>query len=260
MTRRHATARGLLLACLVSLTAHAARAEPVRILVALGNNVGLADEARLRWADADAQRMLDVFVALGGVRADHALLVRSASRAEALAALRSAAAIARRYAPEDVTLVVYFSGHGDDSQLHLGGDRLALDELAAAVSATPAHLRLTIVDACRTGSGRDKGLVPDAPFAIALDTRAHMSGQVRVRASAPGEASQESDELSGAVFTHYFVSALRGAADADGDRQVTFDEAYAFAYRHTHRRTSAAGVTTQRPSMSPTLLAKAGSR
>jgi hypothetical protein len=41
-------------------------------------------------------------------------------------------------------------------------------------------------------------------------------GTVELRASSLGEAAQESAELSGAVFTHFLISGLRGGADAAG--------------------------------------------
>jgi hypothetical protein len=51
--------------------------------------------------------------------------------------------------------------------------------------------------------------------------------------SSAQELSQESDELRGSYFTHHLVTALRGAADSDGDGRVSLDEAYRYAYRRT---------------------------
>jgi hypothetical protein len=59
---------------------------------------------------------------------------------------------------------------------------------------------------------------------------------------------QESEELAGAVFTHFLVSGLRGGADVDGDGRVTLSELYTYAYRKTLMRTGT-GVALQHPAM-----------
>ena len=50
-------------------------------------------------------------------------------------------------------------------------------------------------------------------------------GLALLTSSAANEDAQESDALKGSFFTHHFVSALLGAADADGDGKVTLEEA-----------------------------------
>ena len=65
--------------------------------------------------------------------------------------------------------------------------------------------------------------------------------------SASNEDAQESDVLRGSIFTHYFVSALLGAGDADGDGRVTLEEAYRYAYEATLRSSSATWAGAQHP-------------
>ena len=55
------------------------RAETVRLLVSIGANVGDPDDAVLRFADDDAARVRQLFVELGGVRADRASVLVDAS-------------------------------------------------------------------------------------------------------------------------------------------------------------------------------------
>lgn len=56
------------LAGLLLLTSGAAVAQgPVRVLVSLGSNYGRPDDVVLQHAEADAARVRDVFVELGGV-------------------------------------------------------------------------------------------------------------------------------------------------------------------------------------------------
>jgi hypothetical protein len=147
-------------------------------------------------------------------------------------------------------LIFYFSGHGDDEVLHMPRGNLPLAQLRSELARVPADLRITFLDACRTG-GRGKGVHRGPAFALTT-TPDEPHGTVEMRASAVGEAAQESEELAGAVFTHFLLSGLRGAADADGDRRVTFAELYAYSYRSTLLRTGSATVL-QHPSLDVTL-------
>ncbi len=233
------------LCCLA--VARPCRAEPIRILVSVGHRLGLAGEAPLKHAVRDATRVRDVFVQLGDVRREHAIVLEEPSAAALMAALDRAAVMARGRRPEEVTLVFYFSGHGDRERLHLGSERVALRDLDAKLAAVPAGLRIVVADACRTADVRGKGFAADEPFAITVDGSGSASGIVRIHASADGEVAQESDELGGAVFTHYWLTGLSGAADVDADARVTLPESYSFAYSQTLYRSARASGVLQRP-------------
>ncbi len=236
------------LSALVLLPA-AALAAPLRVLVAAGNDVGLADELPLRHAAADARRIASVFTDLGDVAPEHAIVLENRSADALLKAFDRAARLARGRAPEDVTLIVYFSGHGDEAHLHLSGQRLPVAELERAAARVSAGLRLVILDACRTGAGRPKGFAEVEPFDVRLDAPPGPAGALVLRSSSAGEAAQESDELGGAIFSHYMAAAMRGAGDHDRDGRVTFDEAYAYAYGRTLRRSLGAPGATQHPAL-----------
>ena len=237
------------LATLLTLIAATATAGPVRILVAVGNNVGLPGEATLVHAASDARRVADVFTALGDVAKGDLLLRMDAPASELIAALGRAKRLAAGHPILDVQLIVYFSGHGDETALHVAGERIPVAQLTALVDAVPAAMRLVVLDACRgEPGGRTKGLVDDAPFDVSVHAPAGPAGTLILRSSSSGEASQESDELGGAVFTHYFVSGLRGAGDVNSDREVTFGEAYDYAFAHTLRRSAATSAGVQHPS------------
>ncbi len=229
-------------AALVLLAAAPAAAE-VRILVSAGSNIGLADETPLRWADRDAARVAEVMTRLGGVASGDAIVRAGADVAALEQALDHARDLAARHRAEDVVVFFYFSGHGDEGALHLDGARLPLARIDALVEAVPARLRVVVIDACRT-AGRDKGLVRGDSFEVDVRRASGPAGTVRVWSSVAGEAAQESDALGGAVFTHYWLSGLAGAADENRDREVTFGEAYDHAATRTLGRSAAA----QRPS------------
>ncbi len=216
----------------------AARAETIGIFV--GANVGSADDDPLRYAESDARRMRAVLVELGDLRPERAILVVGGGPAQLRAALDEARGRAAELANvgRAVSFLFYFSGHGDESGLHLPRGEISLVALRDEISRIPAVLHVSILDACRT-IGRGKGVRTGPAWnAIALPEAPH--GTIELRASSLGEGSQESEELGGAIFSHYLASALRGAGDSDRDGQVTLAEAYAYAYRRTLMRTGGA--------------------
>jgi hypothetical protein len=225
--------------------ARGAMAEPVRILVAAGSKSGLPAERTLKFADNDATRVRDVLVSLGGVRADHAFLLTEPNRAQLFAAIDKAKTEALKHKSEEVTLVFYFSGHGDREALHLGTDRVPMTELSTKLAEVPAALRIAVTDACR--ATREKGFTADEPFAISAALIPNASGQVWLHASSDGEAAQESDELQGAIFTHAWLNGLRGAADTNGDARVTLDESFSFAHSQTMIRSAKSSGVLQKP-------------
>ena len=229
----------------ISVAAPDALAEPVRLLVAAGSKIGLPAERPLKFADNDAKRVRDVMVSLGGVRREHAFFVNEPSRSDLYAAIDRAKAEASRHRAEEVTLVFYFSGHGDRDALHLGSDRVLVSDLSAKLAEVPAGLRIAVTDACR--ATREKGFASDEPFAISATMVPQASGQVWLHASSDGEAAQESDELQGAIFTNAWLSGLRGAADVNGDARVTLDESFAFAHSQTLIRSSKSSGVMEKP-------------
>jgi hypothetical protein len=220
-----------------------------RLMIAVGNNIGGPEEAPLRFAEADARRVRDLFVSLGRVdRARGALLAggdRNRLRAALAEAGRQAAELRRQ--GREVTFIFYYAGHGDGQSLHLGRTAVRREQLLQWIDALPASLRIVIFDACRDGSGQRRGVRRGGSFDVYVNEGAAARGTVVISSAAEGEAAQESDRLGGALFTHYLVSGLRGAADGDGDGRVTLSEAYAHAYRRTVRRTGAGTPAVQHP-------------
>ena len=156
--------------------------------------------------------------------------------------------MAREHAQGDVSVVFYFSGHGDRDAIHLADERLPIDVIESRLAKVSASLRIVVLDACRTSDARAKGFTDAEPFTVVLPEPLAAKGTVLLHASADGEAAQESDALGGAVFTRFWVNGLRGAADANGDGRVTLAESYAYAYQQTLWRSAASSGVPQRPS------------
>jgi hypothetical protein len=223
-----------------------------RVAVIVGDNQGDGDEARLRYAEEDAGKVHRVLRDLGGFRPEDMILLRGESTETVRRALIRANDRLRTEGDQQGMLVVYYSGHADAGALHLGGSHFAIEEVEALVRGSPARTRILVVDACRSGAlTRVKGGVAAPPVDIRVRrTEASGEGAVFLTSSAANEDAQESDGLRGSFFTHFLVSGLVGAADADGDRRVTLSEAYAYAYEGTLRASSRTLVGPQHPTFS----------
>lgn len=224
-----------------------------RFLVAIADARGLPGEAPLRWPHADAEKVRDVFVDVGGVAGARATLLIDPSIDElerALARLLGQVEEAVRQG-ERVEVVLSYSGHGDAESLHVGGARYPLTTLAERTRALPAAVTLVVLDACRQSdlrSGRARGATLGPPIDVTLQREVAPDARVTLFSSSPAEAAQESDDLEGAFFTHHLVAGLRGAADDDADRRVTLAEAWRYAHGRTLAR-SHAQAATQHPEM-----------
>jgi hypothetical protein len=247
---RRAVVAAAALALGLVLVARPAAAEVERYAVIIGHNSGAADEQRLRFAETDAARVGDLLGEVGGVPAENQVVLRGRGADEVrrgLIATNERIRVARD-AGRDAVLFVYYSGHGDADALHLGDSRLALRELEALVRGSAAAIRILVVDSCRSGAvTRVKGGRPAPALRIGSGDELPGEGLIVLTASTAGEDAQESEALAGSFFTHYLLSALRGAADEDGDRRVTVAEAFSYTRAQTILASSRTLSGTQHP-------------
>lgn len=217
-----------------------------RFALIASSNDGGASRARLRFANSDAESVGRVLGSLGGVRDSDLVLVREATRSrlqQAFADLKGRVGSEKRpHVRREV--FVYYSGHSDEDGLLLGGERVGYRELRQWIDGVGADVRIAILDSCASGSLiRLKGGVHRAPFLNDVSTQAR--GHAFLTASSADEAAQESDRVGAAFFTHYLLSGMRGAADANHDQRVTLNEAYQFAYSETLQRTETSRAGAQ---------------
>lgn len=218
-----------------------ASAAPLRRFALLvGANDGGAERETLRYAESDAALIGKALGDLGGVASrDRVLLADpdAATLERAFVELSNTAKAAQAQG-ERVEFVFYYSGHSDESGLLLGGVNFDYKKLRKLIDAVPADVRIGILDSCSSGAiTRYKGGRKQAGFLSG--SSAQVRGHAYLTSSSADEAAQESDRIGGSFFTHYLVTGLRGAADGDGDRRVTLDEAYRFAFDETLARTEA---------------------
>ncbi|MET0413706.1 MAG: caspase family protein [Polyangiaceae bacterium] len=264
---RSRSQRGLLLlwqCCVVGLVlccTSLATAEVQRYALVVGNDEGAPGEVRLSYAESDARKVLGVLQSLGDFPPENTVLMLGRGSTEvqrALIALNSRLR-AETTGPGGALLFVYYSGHADARALHLGQEELDLMLLQRLVHGSSAGFRLLLVDACRSGAlTRVKGARPAQPFEIRLDEQLTGEGVAMLTSSAADEDAQESDELRGSFFTHYFVSGLRGAADRNGNGAISLEEAYDYAYQHTLRASSRTAYGLQHPTFQFDFKGKGG--
>lgn len=241
-----------LLAVVLLLAGHALALPAETWVVAIGNNEGMGTDVSLLYAENDAKEVADALKVNARVSGARVQVLLGEGAGEVRRALLELNAVIRARVGDGspTALVVFYSGHADANALHLGTTQLQLDELKDLVAGSAAGVRVLIVDACRSGAlTRVKGVGPAASFAIELHDAVATEGTAIITSSASGESAQESDRLGGSLFTHHLVTALRGAADSNGDGQVTLTEAYGYAYAQT-LRSSGDTIALQHPTYS----------
>jgi len=231
------------------------------------------DVAPLQYADDDAARYLDLFRTLGArayvlsrldentrrlhpQAAAEAVLPRRAEWQHAMDALRADIAKARA-GGVPTTLYVVYAGHGDVADsgwyLTLEDARLAGAEMLAQVERVDADQSHLIVDACHAymlAMPRGAGGTRRPLTGFVAREAVGRTGRIGLLLSS--SVSGESHEWQGfeaGVFSHEVRSGLYGAADANGDGQVTYSEIGAFVARAN------ADVTNER--FRPQVIARA---
>ena len=235
----------------MATAAPAARAQPWAAegyALVVGSNVGGRGQSPLRFAEADAKRVADVLVELGGLEAANVQRLLRPSAAELRAHID--------HVREQIILLAqqgkqsrfyfYYSGHARADALNLGSEELPLSELRERLLGLPATLSIVVLDACQSGAfSHVKGAGPATDFSFNSVARLNTEGTAVIASSSERELSQESESLRSGYFTHHWLVALRGAGDGNGDGRVTLSEAYTYAYNHTLATTAETSIGEQ---------------
>jgi hypothetical protein len=245
--------RLLVTACLICATAHADPPPPppppvATYAIVVGSNSGGPGQTDLRYAEDDAKRVGALLVELGGYTPDRVQIVLHPNPDQLRDALAQLAERVRADAASgrQSRVFFYYSGHARSTAIDLGADELPLAELRSKLFDVPSTLTVVVLDACQSGAfSRVKGAQPAADFSI--NSRQHLdaSGVAVLASSSGSELSQESEQLRSSYFTHHLLVGLRGAGDANGDGEVSIDEAYRYAYHQTLLATAETAVGGQ---------------
>ncbi|HKP96851.1 MAG TPA: caspase family protein [Fibrobacteria bacterium] len=222
----------------------------VRMAIVVGNNSGLANENPLSYAVHDAEKVYATLLQLGGLDQGKGYLLLDPDVARVKDAFREVRARSQSFRGQGrkVQILVYFSGHGSVDALHLNGAKLPMGDIRAFFQDVDADLKLLIADACYSGSLiQAKGAALAEPVQVGYRDDLKVNGSAILTSSSAGELSQESRELQGSVFTHYFLSALRGGADFDRDGKITLWEAYNFTRYSLRRKLASVEKLEQNP-------------
>lgn len=217
-----------------------------RIAVVVGSNKGLANDESLQFAEADAQEMARIFSS----DQVHLLVGKGASQVTALISKMKQDILARKRAhpQNEMLLVFHYSGHGDSTSLHINGHIVSKNVLLGLIKDLPVDVRVVIIDACESGGFLRSKAGRSFPTVSAASQPAFGSkGMVVLASSSRSQLSHESAAHGGGIFTHHLTRGLKGAADQNGDGDITLTEAYGYARRATLLDPFLAGHVRQDP-------------
>ncbi len=241
---------GLSVAIAVLIVCREAPCNTNRFALVLGNNSGMNHREKLQFAESDARRFHRVLTELGGFQQSHARLLVGADADQVwkvIYELERQMAQAEQRNGQRSLFIFYYSGHADGESLELQQTKLRFKNILEVLKRSSAHVRVALLDSCKSGNLVSMKTGDESRTRVRVVDQLSSKGYAIITSSAHDELSQESQEIRGAFFTHYLISALRGAADESNDGQVTLGEAYDYAYRRTLARTSQTMAGSQHP-------------
>ncbi len=222
----------------------------VRMGLFVGNDVGFGTDEPLVYAEQEARDLARVFQDMGDLPAQRARVLQGASASQLRQAIAQTEAQVREASVQghDVMLVFYYSGHASTEGLHLRGTVLPMGELRRWLETSSAQVRVAFVDACSSGAlARSRGATAVDAVQVTVDDALVSSGLAIVSSTGPLSVARESDAFGGGVFSRALLTGLKGTADANGDGQITLEEAYQHAFAETVVSTASSGEAIQRP-------------
>ena len=226
-----------------------------RYAIYVGSNVGGKNNQRLLYAGSDAISFQKTMAEIGGIPTSNGLLLLDPSKADLDEALQMVSEMIsqNRQHSKRSEFIFYYSGHSDENALLLGRTSYDYSELKAAISSVPSDVHVVILDSCYSGNFiRTKGGQRKKPFL--LDDSTVVKGHAYLSSSSSQEFSQESDEIGSSFFTNAMLTGLRGAADSSGDKKVTLNELYSYAFSETLSKTENSSAGPQHPNYNITLV------
>ncbi|HEY5957422.1 MAG TPA: caspase family protein, partial [Polyangiaceae bacterium] len=141
-------------------------------------------------------------------------------------------------AGKNTELILFFSGHGEVSRgegyLVLQDGRLTRTKLYSLLAHSPATRNHVFIDACKSfylafDKGPSAGERSAAPVGFAVSTLpGELSNTGFVTSTTSDRDSHEWERYQAGIMSHELRSALRGAADVNGDGSVSYRELAAF--------------------------------
>ena len=204
----------------------------------IGSNNGGKNQERLLYAGTDAIAFQKIMTEIGGISKSNGILLLDPSKEDVDNAFEIISGLMQKNNKDAKRseFVFYYSGHSDESSLILEKSKYDYSSLKASITNVPSDVHVVILDSCYSGNFiRTKGGSKQKPFLV--DDSSVVKGHAYLSSSSSQEASQESDEIGSSFFTNAMINGLRGAADSSGDKKVTLNELYSYAFNETLSKT-----------------------
>jgi len=220
------------------------------VAVVIGNrDYQVSDVPDVDFAIRDAVIVKEYLIQMLGYSEDNIIYLTNATRAQIDAALGTASDHRGRLfnylqSGQADEVFVYYSGHGapdpqtkkaylvptdaDPAYVRLNG--YALDTFYKNLNSLPTSKITVVLDACFSGASESGMLIQQAsPVFVNVKNPALMGQNSVVFTSSRANqiSSWYADKRHG-LFTYYFLKALKGEADQDGNRKVTVAEIDAY--------------------------------
>lgn len=226
-----------------------------RYALYIGSNIGGAENQTLLYAASDALSLQKTMKEIGGVSDSNSILLYEPTRNEVDNALAKLSERIEKNSSNSrrSEFIFYYSGHSDEDALLLGNNRYDYSQLKESITNVPSDVHVVILDSCYSGNFiRAKGGKMKKSFLV--DESTVVKGHAYLSSSSSAEVSQESDEIGSSFFTNAIVSGLRGAADTSGDKKVSLNELYTYAFNETLVKTESSSEGPQHPNYNITLV------
>lgn len=215
------------------------------IVIGVSDYSKLRSSKQLQYADDDAKLMVDYLKSWENIEIN----LFTDQNATDKDKIGQEIALALRNAKEGEKVILYFSGHGDISEIDENGYLLlsnvenptdaeygfsdALPMGAIKMRALKAIKRgvevYMIFDACKSGFAeaavKEHNVINEVDEGVLMLSSKH------------DEFSQELPELEHGVFTYYLVNGLRGNADKNNDQEITSEELKAYVIPNVSKQT-----------------------
>jgi hypothetical protein len=220
----------------------------------IGSNDGGKSQERLLYAGTDAIAFQKIMTEIGGISKSNGILLLDPAKEDVDSAFEVISELMKKKQKDAKRseFVFYYSGHSDENALLLGKTKYDYSSLKAAITNVPSDVHVVILDSCYSGNFiRTKGGQKQKPFL--MDDSSVVKGHAYLSSSSSQESSQESDEIGSSFFTNAMITGLRGAADTSGDKKVTLNELYSYAFNETLSKTEKT-ADPQHPNYNITLV------
>jgi hypothetical protein len=219
-----------------------------RYAIYAASQYGGPDCTPLRYAGTDANRLYKTMTEIGGISQKNSIVLNSTTKENLESAFNTITTRIRENKNDSKgsEFFFYYSGHSDEEALLLGNETYSYSDLKNAISTVPTEIHVVILDSCFSGNFiRAKGGSRKKPFLF--DDTSIVKGHAYLSSSSENESSLESDSIGASFFTSSIITGLRGAADTSGDKKVSLNELYDYAFNNTLSQTELSTSGPQHP-------------